>query len=586
MTTFNVGSGVTSSGITLSSGDFLLVSSGGIASATTVSGGGTEIVFVGGSASFSIVSSGGSEVVGGGTVSDTMLVGGNQVINSGGIAINTIVDSGGAEFVSGGIASGTTVFAGGVEFVSSGGIASATVVSGGAELVFNGGVATATTVLAAGFEIVSSGGIASATVLNGGAEIISGGGQAINAVVNSGGNLSLSAGGTDTGTIVNSGGQEFVFSGGTASGTLVNSGGELFISGGGLTLLDLQQGGVVDLQLLPFNSSATINLDQSTTIVSIVENGATVVTAQLAGDYTGEFFHLSDDLGGGTLITVDGTPCYCLGTHILTPLGEIEVENLCIGDHVLNHKGEARPIRWIGRRSYAGRFAAANREVMPILIRAGALADGVPRRDLMVSPNHAMYIDDVLIPADGLVNGSSIVRVAEIDRVEYFHIELESHDVILAEGALSETFVDDDSRGMFHNAAEFGMLYPGASRSRPVYCAPRVEDGELLEAVRQRLAARALNAEPKTADAVPVLGKLVGNLDTAGRERISGWARDRASPNAPVRLRIYDNDVVIGEVVADLFRPDLKEAGVGNGRHGFELEFPGGLSPLVRHVIH
>src|SRR5207249_2356420 len=128
-------------------------------------------------------------------------------------------------------------------------------------------------------------------------------------------------------------------------------------------------------------------------------------------------------------------------------------------------KGDSRRIRWIGRRGYAGRFASANPEIMPILIRAGALEDGVPRRDLMVSPLHAMYLDNVLIPAGALVNGSSITRVDQIEKVEYFHIELDSHDLILAEGALSETFVDDDSRGMFHNAAEFSLLYPGEKRS-------------------------------------------------------------------------------------------------------------------------
>jgi len=133
--------------------------------------------------------------------------------------------------------------------------------------------------------------------------------------------------------------------------------------------------------------------------------------------------------------------------------------NLRIGDKIVNMKGEMRRVRWIGRRGYAGRFAAGNRDILPILIRAGALDEGVPRRDLMVSPLHAMYLDDVLIPARLLVNGSSIVQVEEIDQVEYFHIELDTHDVILAEGALSETFVDDGSRGMFINAAEFGILY-------------------------------------------------------------------------------------------------------------------------------
>ena len=75
--------------------------------------------------------------------------------------------------------------------------------------------------------------------------------------------------------------------------------------------------------------------------------------------------------------------------------------------------------------------------------------------------------------------------------MEYFHVELETHDVVLAEGAPSETFVNDDSRGMFHNAGEYRALYPNASEDPAQFCAPRVEDGALLEPIWQRLAGKA-----------------------------------------------------------------------------------------------
>ena len=61
----------------------------------------------------------------------------------------------------------------------------------------------------------------------------------------------------------------------------------------------------------------------------------------------------------------------------------------------------------------------------------------------------------MLIEAKDLVNGVSIVQAERVESVEYFHIELDSHDVIIAEGAPSESFIDDDSRGMFHNAHEY-----------------------------------------------------------------------------------------------------------------------------------
>ena len=97
------------------------------------------------------------------------------------------------------------------------------------------------------------------------------------------------------------------------------------------------------------------------------------------------------------------------------------------------------------------------KDILPICIKAGALDDNVPHRDLWISPHHAMYlrIGGVLIEAKDLVNGVTIVQAERVENVEYFHVELETHDVIIAEGALSETFLDDDSRGMFHNAHEY-----------------------------------------------------------------------------------------------------------------------------------
>ena len=117
-------------------------------------------------------------------------------------------------------------------------------------------------------------------------------------------------------------------------------------------------------------------------------------------------------------------------------------------------------------------------DILPIRIKAGALDENIPRRDLSVSPHHAMYFDGVLIEARDLVNDVSIVQAVRIDEVEYFHIELDTHDIIVAEGALSETFVDDHSRGMFHNVHEYRALYPAAAPPvRATYYAPRLQRG-------------------------------------------------------------------------------------------------------------
>jgi len=294
--------------------------------------------------------------------------------------------------------------------------------------------------------------------------------------------------------------------------------------------------------------------------------------------YSSEYFQLRDILGTPTIM-LDGTPCYCRGTLILTDRGEIPVEDLCIGDLLVTISGEAKEVRWIGQRSYSGRFAAGNREVLPVRFTAGALGDDVPKRDLWVSPLHAMFIDGVLIPALALVNGSSIIQAEAIDLVEYFHLELAVHDVILAEGAASETFVDDDSRGMFLNAAEYHALYPDAQREPARYCAPRVEDGEELEAVRRKIAAR-IGGNNRVS-----FGPLRGVLELVRRDLIAGWAQDEEFPDAPVVLRILDNGATIARVIADRYREDLAQAGVGDGRHSFSFVVPGGLSPDRQHLI-
>jgi hypothetical protein len=268
----------------------------------------------------------------------------------------------------------------------------------------------------------------------------------------------------------------------------------------------------------------------------------------------------------------------------------------------MTEAGVTRPIKWIGRRSFAGRFITGRKDILPICIKAGALAGNVPRRDLWISPHHAMYFDGryfaggfsslsgeevcrhgALIEAKDLVNGVSIVQAERADRVEYFHIELETHDVIVAEGALSESFLDDDSRAMFHNAHEFRTLYPDAVTDATTdaamgvaqYCAPRLDDGFALAAVRARIARRAgllQSADPHR------VGPLRGCVDAIGLLAIEGWAQNSDAPEAPVCLDILVDGRLLGQTLANRFRYDLAAAGLGSGRHAFKLDLPAGFA--------
>jgi hypothetical protein len=145
----------------------------------------------------------------------------------------------------------------------------------------------------------------------------------------------------------------------------------------------------------------------------------------------------------------------------MTCRGDERVENLSIGDRVVTLRGE-KPIKWIGRQHFSrGSSRRWPDSVHPIRVSRSALADDVPNSDLFLSPMHALLIGAVLIEVKDLVNGISITRaVPEGTKViEYFHIELETHEVILAEGAPIETLLVRNGRESFANFVEYERLY-------------------------------------------------------------------------------------------------------------------------------
>ncbi len=184
--------------------------------------------------------------------------------------------------------------------------------------------------------------------------------------------------------------------------------------------------------------------------------------------------------------------CFAPGTRILTTKGEIAVEALSTGDVVVLHDGGTAPITWIGTRWIDLSNHKRPDAVQPVLIEAGALAQGMPSRDLLVSPDHAIYLDGHLIPAKALINGRTI-RIAPRKSITYYHIELPSHAVIIAEGTPAESYLDTGNRGAFENGGIAVDLYPdfGQKRRETQGCAPFAETGPVVEAVRARLLARA-----------------------------------------------------------------------------------------------
>ena len=183
----------------------------------------------------------------------------------------------------------------------------------------------------------------------------------------------------------------------------------------------------------------------------------------------------------------EGSACYCAGALIETERGEIPVEDLTVGENVVTASGALRPIVWIGHRELDLTRHRWPLEVLPVRVRKGAFGDGLPRRDLLLSPQHAVYVDRALIPIIHLANGATIVQ-ERVETVSYWHVELESHDVLLAEGLPAESFLDCGSRPAFANAGEFVELHPTFEPlSWNDACAPLRESGRAVAEVNRRL---------------------------------------------------------------------------------------------------
>jgi hypothetical protein len=431
-----------------------------------------------GSASNTIVSSGGEVLIeAGGNTTGTVLLGAttsfsfgaSEYVESGATATGTTVNTSSTEYLYGGTTTGTMVHSGGAQVIVSG-TALNDVVSAG------GGVADSGTL--AYTEAAGTSSSFVGTLTGSGALVQSGPGTL--ALAGTLGNFSgteLISGGTLELTSATAGGNtsaSITFTPGNA-GTLRLDG----TTAPANTISGFTNGDLIDLASLGYSGTATPTVSGNTVTVT---EGSITETLVIAGA-SNDAFLLASDGNGGTDVQI---ACYCPGTLILTDRGEVPVEQLAIGDLVTTITGHNEPIRWIGRRSYAGRFLAGKQHLLPILIQTGALGGGLPQRDLRVSPNHAMFINGVLVPAGQLVNGVSILQERDCRRVDYIHIELAEHRVIWAEGAPSETYLDDDNRGMFHNAGEFAALY-GTETPRPQYYAPRIEAGFELEAIRMRL---------------------------------------------------------------------------------------------------
>jgi hypothetical protein len=210
------------------------------------------------------------------------------------------------------------------------------------------------------------------------------------------------------------------------------------------------------------SSASAGTLSQNGSLVSVIEiaNGDTlgVLRFDTAANATAA---ITDDA-----ITL--VPCFAVGTRISTERGEVAVGAIEIGERVrvLLGGGPAgdgfAEVTWVGRREVDCADHAQPRKVWPVRVEAGAFGPGWPHFDLFLSPDHAVFVNDVLIPIRHLINGSTIAQV-KVDRVTYHHIELAKHDVLLAEGLPAESFLDMRDGSKYANRPGPIRLYPDYS---------------------------------------------------------------------------------------------------------------------------
>jgi hypothetical protein len=180
--------------------------------------------------------------------------------------------------------------------------------------------------------------------------------------------------------------------------------------------------------------------------------------------------------------------CFVSGTRILTTNGERAIESVEIGDLVVTASGAVRPIVWVGRRDMA---CAADQA--PVRVRAGAFGHGLPARDLLLSPGHPVLVGadadsegGALVPVMCLINGTTITRT-QANSVTYWHVELDAHDILLAEGLPAESYIDLGTRAWF-GGADGQLLDPDiAMPGMKGRCRPVAVDGPLVVTERARL---------------------------------------------------------------------------------------------------
>jgi hypothetical protein len=245
--------------------------------------------------------------------------------------------------------------------------------------------------------------------------------------------------------------------------------------------------------------SATLSGSGNDTL-TVFDNAGSTVTFDLTGNYLGDTAVVKSDTSfGGFDVFI--MVCFAAGTAVLAKHGEIAVETIRPGDQVMTLVDGAyvpRTVKWVGQRDIDLTRHPKREEAAPVRIARGALGDNLPRRDLLLSGDHCLFIDGRLYPAKLLINDMTITRELTAKSVSYYHVELEQHAVMVVEGVAAESYLDTGNRAFFSNAGVAMLLHPEFTINETLRCwetdacAPLTVRPELVKPVWQRFVDRAV----------------------------------------------------------------------------------------------
>ncbi|BAU38505.1 outer membrane protein [Acetobacter pasteurianus NBRC 101655] len=518
----HVESGGTTVGV-LVSGGTEIVDSGGLTSTTSIESGGTEVVNVGGSAVNTTISGGGLLDIDGGKATSSILTGSNSqlIVESGGSAVYTSALSGGTITDNNGNLVSAWVENGAVVNVENSGYASAiNLISGGTGHVSSGGTVMGANISAGSIMDVTSGLVSGAVVSGNQSELQANAGALIeDATVNSYGVINVSNGAVLSGITVSAGGSANLLDGSILSGTML-------LADGGFATITTSTGGTVDLLgntnvglvisgtgnpttvISGFSGTAAGNSDgitlagvKTADIVNVTYPDADHVTFTLADNSEVTLniigvekvgYTLEADSNGDLIYEV----CFLAGSMVATPDGERAVETMQVGDLVTaydwqNNTYVNRSVVWVGRKhKQVKQGVSVDMAGYPVRVCANAIADGVPYKDLLVTPEHCLFFDGKFIPARMLVNGQNIIYDRDISSYDYYHVETEEHSVLTVDGIYTESYLDTGNRRTFRQDGALAVIRNTQRSWENDAAAPLVVTRDVVEPLYNKIVSR------------------------------------------------------------------------------------------------